>query len=308
MYKKFMIFLICIMVLSSCTSTNEDPTNIELEVLRVSLLEKELIIDELHQSLDENNRQNKTLLSTIEDLETRLSREEELNSILLEGQPQVLTVQDESPHFYELIGETLYLLTVHENEEFDYSYEELHRYVKDEADTLVYKGSKLQFKVGEKTSITTILDNEKFRIIDKDLQVRYEYDIDLNDPLIELTPTLYIDNYNKQESYVLLWKYIEEDIPSLYSVISFDYHNIDDIEILQHNLVTQQYEIEDSLGLLIYVDPNQEINTLVRLDLSTGDKEIILQNQTEPFSMYKNNGNIYYFDEKNGSFIRYDNN
>lgn len=307
MYKKILLYLLSILLLTSCTSTNEDPTNIELEVLRVSLLEKELMIDELHQSLDKNNRLNNTLIQTVEDLEKTLEHEKELKLRLLEGQTQILTIQENKPHFYDVVNDVLYILTVYDNEELEYKYEDLLRYTKDEPSVIIYKGSDIQYKIDAKTNSISVLDNEKFQIMDKELKVRYIYDIDLNDPLIELIPTLYIGNTDKQKSYVLLWKYIEEETPTLYSVISFDYHNLDDIISTQHNVNTQYYEIADDQGALVYVEATQEGNTLVSLNLETGDKVVIHKNKSEPFSMYKEDSDIYYFDQENNKFLRYDN-
>jgi len=308
MIKKIYMCLLIVILLTSCTSTNEDPTNIELEVLRVSLLEKELIIDELHQSLDDNNRQNNTLIATVADLEVQLEAELIIKETLLEGQDQILTIQENKPHFYDVINDSLYIITVYDSEEFEYSYEELLRYVKDEPGEIVYKGSQIEYKVDYKTNITSILDEGKFRIIDNELQVRYNYDIDLNEPLIELSSSLYTNSLDKQMSYVVLWKYIEEDIPTLYSIITFDYHSLNDIQLTQHNLVTKDYEISEEFNSLIYVEVNQEAQALISLDLLTGDKKVLLQNASQPYSMYKNDGNIYYFDEENDGFIRYDNN
>lgn len=308
MTKLISICLLIVLLFTSCTSTNEDPTNIELEVLRVSLLEKELIIDELHQSLDENNRQNNTLIARVEDLETQLESELRIKEKLLEGQSQIMTIHENKPHFYDVINDSLYIVTVYDDEEFAYSYEELLRYDKDQVGQTVYKGEEIEYKVDEKTNITSVLDIEKFRIIDNDLEVRYSYDIDLNDPLIELSSSLYANELDKQMSYVLLWKYIDEDVSTLYSIISFDYHNLSDIVATQLNLVTKDYEISEEFNTLIYVEVTQEADTLISLDLETGDKQILLLNETEPYSMYKNDGNIYYFDEENDGFLRYDNN
>lgn len=300
--------MLCLILVTGCTSTNEDPTNIELEVLRVSLLEKELIIDELHQSLDENNRQNNTLIDTIEELEDDLESVQNINERLLQGQTQILTIQENKPHFYDVVNDVLYILTVYNSEEFDYTYEELLKYVDDEPSESIYQGTEIQYKVDVKTNFISIVDDEYFMVIDNEQEVRFTSEIDLNDPLIELESTLYIENVDKQESYVFLWKYIEEEIPTLYSIIKYDYQNVDNVIETKHNVNTQHYEISDEHGTIVYVEETQEANSLISLNLTSGEKQILLQNETEPFSMYKNDGNIYYFDQENDTFLRYHNN
>jgi len=306
MGKRLVTFLLLIL-LTGCLSTNEDPTNIELEVLRAGLLEKELSIDKLRQSLDENTRIQKTLEAEIERLTIEVDRERSIKEKLLEGQTQILVVQDAKEHFYDLIKESLYILTVHEDEEIDYLYEQLYKYSNKNETELVYKGEDIQFRVNEMVEVITIIDKDKLKIIDKTLKLRYEDTIDLNDPLIELTPSLYLDNHTGMASYVLMWKYIDEDVPTLYSILAYDYTDLNQIKFNKYNIDTQSYFIDDERSFLVYVEVREDGNYLMKLNLVTGEESFIAQNATEPFSLYKSSNNIYYYNQYIDGFIGYNN-
>lgn len=300
------LFLV-IILLTGCSSSNEDPTNIELEVLRASLLEKELLIDELHRSLDENTKQRLNIETQVEDLQKVAELEKSLKEKLLEGQNQILTIHDNKDNYFQFLKDDLYIITTHNDETYNYSYDELMRFRNKEKGQLIYRGNNLEFNVDTITNVISVLDVDRFRLFNYEGENTYTYEIDLNNPLIELNASLYIRPQRINEAYVTLWKYTDQDQATLYSVIYFDFENIYDVVTKQYYLKSQSYIFDNTNGKLIYEEILEDVHNLYELNLATGTKNLVIMNKTKSFELYTTNGNIYYYNENIKTFIRYDN-
>ncbi len=303
-----MLVGIIILLLTGCNTNNEDPTNIELEVLRASLLEKELLIDELQASIAENQAQKSILESQVQDYKESLEDERALKEQLLDEQPKILTVHNTDSHYYEVIGDSLYLLLSYEEDIFDYYYEELIRFKDNAPSQTIYKGSDIQFDVDRGTGHTFIVDNDQVTIVNQENEVVYQDTIDLNDPLIELIPTLYLADKDSRKNYVFMSKSIQEDTNSLLAIISYDYLYNSEVIKKKYYLNTKHYVFDTDNSQLFYEETIEEQNYLYRLNLKNDVKETIAVNETKAFELYIDNGQIYYFDDESDHIIRYDGN
>ncbi len=308
MIRKIILTGLCILVLTGCNTNNEDPTNIELEVLRASLLEKELLIDELQDSIAENQTQKSALERQVQDFEQSLEDERALKQQLLDEQPQVLTVHNAVDHYYQVVGDSLYLLLGYDEDIFDYYYEELIRFRNTEPSETVYRGSQIQFDVDRGTGYTFILDLDQVKIINQENEVIYEDVLDLNDPLIDLTPTLYLADKDGRKNYVFMTKSIQEDTKTLLGIISYDYLYSNEVIKKKYYLNTKHYLFDTDNSQLFYEETIEEQNYLYRLNLKNDIKETIAVNPEKAFELYIDNGQIYYFDEESDRIIRYDSN
>jgi len=284
---------------------NEDPTNIELEVLRASLLEKEMIIDELRESLDDKNKENHTLEMTVEEMTTEVEKLNKQYKLLLEGQDQILSILDSKEHYFEYDFNELYLLTYHNNEEMDYYYEELIRFMEKEKGQVVYRGKDIQFDLDKESNDLVVLDEDEFQLFNHDLESIFQYTIDLNDPLVDLTPELLLDDGRYNESFILLSKKIGEDVKKLFSVIYIDYKDETKITVQPYYLDTDTYYILKDYNELLYVEETEVGVNLIAIDFTDGSKRTIAVNKTGRFAMYQNNGSVYYYSEEQSEYIKY---
>ncbi len=306
MRKLVTILMIIIVITSACSSSNEDPTNIEMEVLRASLLEKELRIDKLQDSIEEHQNTKVELTNKVYILESDLEEERSQMIQLLDNQPQVLTIHKEKSHYYDMFNDDLYILLTFTDEYIDYDYEELYRYHKNQEVELIYRGEDIQFCIDESSGHLFVLNNDEIFIYDNELKLIYEELIDVNDPLIELSPTLYLDDNDYGKNYVLMSKYIQEDIPSLLALIIYDYRHDNDTIVAKYYMNTQNYIFHDERPELIYEEISEEGITLYKINFNTESKTIIAQNISVGFELYKENQQIYYFDESLNHVVIYE--
>lgn len=306
--KKLSIVFVLIMALTGCNPSNEDPTNIEMEVLRASLLEKEFRIDELQNSITEHQETNATLSKQVVQLETSLENERSQKLQLLNGQNQVMTINTNKEHFFYSEDGSLYLLHEYSDEFFDYQYQELVRYTYGQDPESIYKGEDIQFLIDEGTGHILVIDQDHVMIFNQELDLVYEENLDLNDPLIDMTPLLFYADHDYGKSYVLLTKHIQEDTTSLLSFIVFDYRNNKVTLVDKYDMNASSYVVNTKDKELLYEEVGESGYTLYKINLSTKNKEQIALNPTSAFSIYEENGYIYYFDEDTNDFIIYDNN
>ncbi|MBN2221218.1 MAG: hypothetical protein JW708_03360 [Vallitaleaceae bacterium] len=182
--KKFKIaclFLLILFILSACHSSNEDPTNIELEVLRASLLEKEFYIDELKASIDAYQEESQELQESIFELENQVTELKVRNENLLSKQEQIIQVASSKEHYYQTNGDNVFMLFQYEDLENEYHYEELYLFAKGEKEQLVHRSSQIEFLIHEEEFVIVV---EPKQCILYDLNMNRIAEIDLETELL----------------------------------------------------------------------------------------------------------------------------
>lgn len=172
------IFLLLIVLMSACRSSNEDPTNIELEVLRASLLEKELYIDELTASIDQYQEEVYALQDSVYGLEEQISELKERNDNLLGKQEQVLQIATKKEGFFQIYGNGVYMVFQYEDAENDYQYEELYYISPDARERAVHRSEQLEFIVNEDGNVF-VTDLQKIFLYDTNLDLIKETELEL---------------------------------------------------------------------------------------------------------------------------------
>ena len=155
-FKIACLFLLIIFILSACHSSNEDPTNIELEVLRASLLEKEFYIDELKASMDAYQEESQDFQESIYELENQVAELKVRNENLLSKQEQILQVASGKEHYYQTNGENAFMIFQYDDLENEYHYEELYLFTKGQKEQLVHRSTQIEFLVHEEGFIIVV--------------------------------------------------------------------------------------------------------------------------------------------------------
>lgn len=304
--KKLIVIGLMSILLTGCGNSNEDPTDIDLQVLRASLLEKELYIDELQKGIEETQNEKDNLSREVANLLDELEDERLQKIKLLDAQPQIMSIHYEKDHYFDTVEDTLYILMQYKADEFGYEYEELFRFRKDRTMESVYRGTEVQFSVELGTGHIIVLDGDLVSVLNNDLTSLIRETIDLNDPLIELSPKLYLQDEDDGKSYIMLSKTIQDDTESLLAIISFDYKSDDDVKIQKYYLNTKKYVLDAAKSTLFYEELAEDGIYLYKLDFDTDIREAIAVNLEQPIDLHFHNGQIYYFDEERNTVIRYD--
>ncbi len=110
-------------MLTGCLSSNEDPTNIELEVLRASLLEKQLTIDELRLTIDEYVATTNEHLSEIDQLNKNLDTEISIRKRIASESNKLLRINTDARHYFEIDEDLIFMINNYEDSDNEYSLE-----------------------------------------------------------------------------------------------------------------------------------------------------------------------------------------
>lgn len=181
---RIIFLLILTVILTSCSSSNEDPTNVELTVLRASLLEKELLIDDLRDTIDDYSDNITTLENELTVKDKTIEEGLVLRQRLLEGQPQELLLANDKETFFDIDKENAFLLYRYNNLSLDYTYESLYKLgLIDDAVTEIelYRGNNVMFHIDPNYSQVYVQDLKK--IIVMDYYGKYIYEVELKGDL-----------------------------------------------------------------------------------------------------------------------------
>lgn len=302
-YIGFIITLSIGLVSCSYQGGDEDPTNIEMEVLRASLLEKELQMDELRTNIDEQIKRNDELSYQIEDLQTEALRQNRVIQTLKDNANQQLEVKDTQDHYYSYINNELYIIMSYHDYENEYSYDNLMHYKDGEEGNLVYQGDTIQFGIDNERGVIYILDGATLRFFTMEYTLISE--LDVSDQLvspyhrIQLLPAV-----SGTEPYIYLtFSGSEEDETStnIYGVAEIQYKDPENLRLETVSISTSDYVISPKNRSVYYSyygisDPV----TLTRYRFKTNEHINISKNTSAAFSPHIEDDQLFYYSESAG--------
>jgi hypothetical protein len=306
--KKRLLCLICAVgyLLTGCMQDTDDPTNIEHEVLRASLLEKELKIDELLKTSD----QNSTRISQLETQNTQLERDnkriqEKLDTLLLNQSVDFL-INDQRDNYYQSFNDKLLISGVYNNDSLDIHQEILYLLAPNRPKQELYRGKEITFYLNSMNTTILLLDNNLFYVLDEQGKILFKTTIDLNNPQLDLKASLYveIDNtYNSASVFLTRDTEIPSDATSenpkksnskLQAIVYFDYSNLTDIKISTYYFDTYEYVFFSKKQILAYVKTKAEESVLELLDLRNQATQEIQVNKTNPLDIKVEGATLFY--------------
>lgn len=155
--------IICLVCLSACTVDTSDTTNVELEVLRVTLLEKEQRLLELQNSAEQLSQEINSLYNEKKETEKQLAESNRSNEELIKSQNKIYTIADNKEHFYEVYNEMMFVVVRHMNNFVNYAEEELY----------IYRDNEPGYKLLEATSIDFFIQDNILYILQENQITRY---------------------------------------------------------------------------------------------------------------------------------------
>ncbi len=279
---------------------DEDPTNIEMEVLRASLLEKELQMDELRATIDEQIEQNDELSYKIEDLESEALRQKRITQSLIDNAHEQLQVKDTQEHYYRQVGEDLYIIMTYQDYDNDYGYDTLMHYRDGEEGNLVYQGNDIQFGLDISRDVIYILDGTVLSFLTMDYNVINEVDFsdqlaspDHNIQLLKMSlntgPYLYLTFSGGQD---------DEESMGIYGVAEVDYNNPENLKTQTVSISTSDYVISPKNRSVYYsyYGISEPVN-LTRYRFESNDHIPVDKNSNSAFSPYIMNDQLVYYSE-----------
>ncbi len=240
--------------------------------------------------------------ATIEAMKEELEKERAYKDQLLNEKPQVLNIDHRKEHFYEIFSDDLYLLMTFKDDSVEHYYEELYRFRKGEERELLYNGKEIQFDLDVTSGHISILDGADFHLSDDRLGILYSEELNLNEPLLDMTPQLRHENTFPGRSYILMKKLMDDTTEKLLSIHMIDYASSDSVISSVFYFDTADYLFTNDYASLIYQEQNDKGYFLYRLSFNTGEKAEISFNPTEDFQLEKIAGVISYYSEKSGVF------
>lgn len=168
------------LIFAGCSTSNEDPTNIELEVLRASLLEKELIIDELRDTIDDYTDTVELLKEDISIKQKTIDEGNVLRQHLLEGQPQELNLSSDKDNYYVIDGQNAFMLYNFIETNLKYEYESLYKIsVSEESinEIELFRGSNILFYIDDYYSQVYIQDANQVVVMNYNGKYLYEQEL-----------------------------------------------------------------------------------------------------------------------------------
>jgi len=308
---KLLSIMVYTFILSGCFSNTDDPTNIEHEVLRASLLEKELKIDELLKTIDQNSARLNQLEASNQQLLEAFDKSEKNLETLLMSKNIIFTLNETRDNFYQVLNDTLYISSVYDDQELGLHQEIVNVYQADLPKVELYRGTKVTFFVDDVKKQLVLLDENNLYILETDGKIKYKADIDINNPQVDLNPSLII-NQNKTADYgiVLLTRdtrtpsdatktNIKKDISRLLSVVYFDFANDTQQEPFIFYFDTNEYIIFSEQKKMAYVTTKNDNATLEILDFSNQTVVELQSNSILPIDLRWENNVLYYQNDEN---------
>lgn len=296
--------------LVGCINNNDDPTNIEHEVLRASLLEKELKIDELLKTIDQTSSRLAQLENQNEQLKEDYLRSQDNLSILMNTKDIEFNIDNSKDNFYQSVNDRLYVIGNYQNDDLGIHQEILFLLEQGITKKELYRGNDISFFVDPMSMSIQLLDENNLYIFDELGTIKYKADIDLNNPQVDLHSNLIISRSKKiNAAIVLLTKDSslpgdatsinpEKKISRLMAVIYFDLLDLNNVKQITHFFDTSQYVCLSDEGKVIYVKSKDEEQMLEVLDLRTEEINLIQTNITEPLTFRYENNVIYYLNDE----------
>lgn len=292
--------------LVGCINNTDDPTNIEHEVLRASLLEKELKIDELLKTID----QNSTRLTQLEKQNEKLEKDyeqskENLNTLLMTKEIN-FSIDNSKENFFQSVNNQLYITSIYNDETLGIHQEILFRMEQGKEQTEVYRGSDISFFVDPTNQYIELLDKNNLYIFDETGKTKYKADIDLNNPQVDLQSRLVISNSKRISSaMVVLTKDIAETgtegnedsknmVEQLLAVVFFDLLDFGNVKQTTYFFDTTQFVCIADQNKIIYVKSKDEEWVLEELNFRTEEPITIHTNRIEPLNIRFENNVLYY--------------
>ncbi len=314
-YKKYYILAISIFLFTGCLSSNEDPTNIELEVLRASLLEKQLTIDDLQQSIDEHVQKTNQYVKDIQDLEEQLNTEIAIRERFIEESNHLLPIHINKKNYYEIDKDMVFMIHYYEDIENQYGVERLYIYKNGSLPQLRSTGKNISFDVLRKKKQILILSNQDlvFQNYDGTIEQTLPLTEHNTSGILSFTEDGYIYEDNPLlKNYIEVTRFetkngeeinlntepSEEAIQVLLGVYSVDYTNLNKVNVNFHAIESNQYIIDLANEFVFYVEENKgEAAHLYRYNLKTKKHKIIAKNTEANFNLYKKENKVYYYNE-----------
>lgn len=305
------MLIVCSLFLSGCVNQTDDPTNIEHEVLRVSLLEKELKIDELLKTID----QNSSRLSQLEKQNIILKDNYEksqnnLNALLLSKSIEFL-INDKRENYVQPVNGNVYVLGVYDNQTLDLHQEILYLISAQMPKQEIFRGENITFYVNASTQDIIVLDKDNLYILDNQGSVKYKANIDLNNPQVDMVASLQIDISNPNNSCMVLLtrdasapndatsSLPKKKISRLQSIVYYDYSNLSDITSTIYYFDTNEYVVFPEKQKIAYVKTKDDESVLEVLNLRTQQSEVIQTNILVPFDLKVEGNTLYYHSDDN---------
>lgn len=292
--------------LVGCLNNTDDPTNIEHEVLRASLLEKELKIDELLKTIDQTSNK----LAQLEDLNNELKKDYQRSqdnlSILMNTKDIEFNIDNTKDNFFQSVNDKLYITGVYDNKDLEIRQEILFLLQKGDSKKELYRGKDISFFVDPTNLSIQLLDENNLYILDESGTIKYKADIDLNNPQVDLHSNLIISKSKKiNTAVVLLTKDSsfpsdatsndpEKEISRLMAVIYFDLLDLSNVKQTTYLFDTSQYICFADEGKVIYVKIKDDEQMLEVLDLRTEEINLIHTNKIESLELRYENNVLYY--------------
>ncbi len=299
--KKVLISLLLILVfLTGCLSSNEDPTNIELEVLRASLLEKQLTIDELRSTIDEYVDTTSTHLSEIEQLRQKLDTEISIRKRIASESNKLLKINTDSKHYYEIDEELVFMVNNYEDVENIYSLEKLYLYENGGLPRLLYTAENIAFDLNRASEYSIVVTNEALAFIHYDTTLIQEFPLNEHDSnaYLQLFEDQYIYTDKPEKSCSIIASINDGTKTQLNGIYTVDYSNLEEVSIDFYSFNSTDYYIDEVGEKVFYsiLDDEEKI-VLYEYNLRSGTEHILATNTNLPFKLYKKENRVYYYSE-----------
>ena len=289
------------MTITGCLSSNEDPTNIELEVLRASLLEKQLTIDELRATIDEYVITTNEHLNEIEQLNNKLETETSIRKRIASESNKLLRINTDAQHFYEIDHTKVFMINNYTDTENAFSLEKLYLYENGSLPQLMYTAENIEFDLHRSEKQIIIATNEA--LIFQDYKTTVLQNLVLNSHNDQAQLHFFSDNYiesdKPEKSLSIIAAVSEEEKSQLNGIYTVNYSDLDEIDILFHEFNSSDYYIDEKNNAVYYSTiEEEEKNVLYAYNLETKQRNIIATNMNLPFKLYKKDNQVYYYSEE----------
>jgi len=230
---------------------------------------------------------------------------------LLMSKNITVTINETRDNFYQVLNDTLYISSVYDDQELGLHQELVYAYQADLPKVELFRGTHVTFFVDETKNELILLDENNLYILETDGTIKYNADIDINNPQVDLNPNLVI-NQNKTSDYgiILLTRdtkmpndatklSIKKEISRLLSVVYFDLADGTQQEPFIFYFDTNEYIIFSEQKKMAYVTTKSDVATLEILDFSNQTTMELQSNSILPFDLRWENNVLYYQNDEN---------
>jgi hypothetical protein len=292
--------LLAMSMLTGCLSSNEDPTNIELEVLRASLLEKQLTIDELRLTIDEYVATTNEHLSEIDQLNKNLDTEISIRKRIASESNKLLRINTDARHYFEIDEDLIFMINNYEDSDNEYSLEKLYLYKNGSLPQLLYSHEHIEFDLNREEKYVIVATTEELAFQDYNATTIQTVPLNLHteNALIQFFEDEYIHMDKPTKSLSIITSIDEGNKILLNGVYTIDYSDLEDIIIVFHEINSSDYFI-DEVGATVYysISDEEQKNILYNYNLDTHEKYQLAVNTNLPFKLYKKDNQVYYYSE-----------